>query len=274
MISKVLSNLMHETSDLVDIPRGFRQGSPLSPFLLVMVLDLAITRCCELWKSKGMGIKIDEALLSILAFAGDILLFSNNPSDLATMASDLSNALAEIGLSINWGKCSWTCNVEEDLIIRVQGTLIPYSPASTGFPYLGTPLTLDGRAGVTLDHRISAAWRVFYSRVDVWSSKSSVDSKTRTFKLTIEACALFGCESWHLTRKEQNSLDTTLCHMLREVLRSWMAQWKLGLSGGDAQVAMPKRNGWTWGTCPGLQSMLLGSGTGFAKSLTCLRMIR
>ena len=83
-----------------------------------------------------MRIKIDETLLSILAFADDILVFSNNPSGLATVAADLSNALAEIGLSINWGKCSWTCNVDEDLIIQVQGTLIPFNPARVGFPYL------------------------------------------------------------------------------------------------------------------------------------------
>ena len=251
----------------------------MSPFLFVMVLDLAIFRCCELWKSKGMGIKIDETLLSILAFADDILSFSNNPSDLVTLATDLSNALAEIGLSTNWGKCSWTCNVDEDLTIQVQGTLIPFNPARVGFPYLGTLLTLDGRAGVTLDHRISAAWRAFYSRMDVWNSKSSVDSKMKVFKLTIEACALFGCKSWHLTKKERNTLDTTLWHMLRKVRRSgrrplpdgtvetWLEWWRR--TGRDA-----KKNGWTWGTCTGLRSMLLESGTGLAKSLTCLRMIR
>ena len=67
------------TSDLVDTQRGVRQGSPLSPLLFVMVLDLAIIRCCELWRSKGMGIKIGDSLLSILAFAGDILFSVTTP---------------------------------------------------------------------------------------------------------------------------------------------------------------------------------------------------
>ena len=102
-----------------------------------MVLGLAIIRCCDLRKSKGMRIKIDETLLSILAFADDILVFSNNPSGLATVAADLSNALAEIGLSINWGKCSWICNVDEDLIIQVHGTLIPFNPARVSCSILG-----------------------------------------------------------------------------------------------------------------------------------------
>ena len=171
-------------------------------------------------ESKGMGIKIGGSLLSILVLADGILFFSDNPSDLAKMASDLSDALAEIGLSINWGKCSWTCNVDGDFIIQPQGILVPYTPACVGFPYLGTLLTLDGRASVTLDHRISAAWRALYSRMDIWNPKSSADSKMKVFKLTTEACAFFGCESWGLTRKERNTLDTTLWHMLRKVLRS------------------------------------------------------
>ena len=81
--------------------------------------------------------------------------------------------------------------------------------------------------------------------MDVWNSKSSVDSKVKVFKLTIEVCALFGCESWHLTRKERNTLDTTLWHMLRKVLRSvrrplpdgtvetWLEWWRR--TGRDAK---------------------------------------
>ena len=75
--------------------------------------------------------------------------------------------------------------------------------------------------------------------------ESSADSKVKVFMLTIEACALFGCESWHLTRKGRNTLDTTLWHMLRKVLRSgrwpfpdgtvetWLDWWRS--TGRDAK---------------------------------------
>ena len=187
-----------------------RQGSPLSPFLLVTVLDGVIKKCLSKWHSQKMGLKLGEHYFSLLAFADDILIFSHKPSELTRMALDLSDALAEIGLTINWGKCSWTCNTDEELSLAVQGNTLPYIPAHAGFPYLGTLLTFDGRSGTTLDHRMSSAWRAFYSRSDIWSSKSSLHSKLHVFRMTVEPCALFGCGSWHLIRQERNTLDTTL----------------------------------------------------------------
>lgn len=225
-------------SESVNVERGVRQGSPLSPFLFVMVLDLVIKRCIQTWTGKGYGIMWHKWLIQLLAFADDILLFAESALQLQKMATDLSVSLATIGLAINWKKCLWTCNREVDYSISVQGVVVSHCAASLGFPYLGSLLTLDGKSSVTLDHRIAASWRAFYARKEVWRSRASFESKVRVFRLVVESCALFGCESWHLTRKERNLLDSTMCRMLRKILNykrrpqpdgtveTWLEWWR------------------------------------------------
>ena len=58
---------------------GTRQGGPLSPLLFNMVLEVLATAITEVKEIKGIQIGKEEVKLSL--FAGDMILYLENPKD-------------------------------------------------------------------------------------------------------------------------------------------------------------------------------------------------
>ena len=58
---------------------GIRQGCPLSPLLLNIVLEVLATANRELKEMKGIQIRKEERKLSL--FAADMILYTENPKD-------------------------------------------------------------------------------------------------------------------------------------------------------------------------------------------------
>ena len=89
-------------SGKVPISWGERQGSPLSPFLFVVVLNMVSVEPTAKWNKKGWGFKLDlDSLISHLAFADDLILVAEDPITLALMAADVAEELARVGLGLN-----------------------------------------------------------------------------------------------------------------------------------------------------------------------------
>ena len=106
-----------QLSEEIHIARGVRQGDPLSPVLFNTVIDL-----CLRHTDSNIGVAIGDQRLSCLAFADDLVIFSQTPSGLQRQFSIVEDALDKCGLAINARKCAsiridmhgrrkiWACN--------------------------------------------------------------------------------------------------------------------------------------------------------------------
>ncbi|GBN40131.1 Retrovirus-related Pol polyprotein from type-2 retrotransposable element R2DM, partial [Araneus ventricosus] len=87
---------------------GVKQGDPLSSILFNMVIDQLIK------KLKGLvGLEIDGSVMSISAYADDILLFASSSAGLQHLINETANFLATCNLHINCAK-SFTISVLAD----------------------------------------------------------------------------------------------------------------------------------------------------------------
>ena len=79
---------------------GRRQGSPLSPLLFNIVLEVLATAIREEKEIKGIQIIKEEVKLSL--FAGDMMLYIENPQDATRKLLELINAFDKVaGYKIN-----------------------------------------------------------------------------------------------------------------------------------------------------------------------------
>ena len=67
--------------------------------------------------------------------------------------------------------------------------------------------------------RLTAAWRGFFSRVDVWKSRAPLTNKLAVLQQTVEQVALFGPEVWTPSCRDRAMLNTTLFRMIRKIMR-------------------------------------------------------
>lgn len=86
-------------SDALSVPvrQGIKQGDPLSPFIFNCVLDPLLV-CLN---DSRLGYHIDGVSAGAMAFADDLLLFSENHSALQEMLQRVERYLADVGLRLN-----------------------------------------------------------------------------------------------------------------------------------------------------------------------------
>lgn len=131
--STVISS-QKEKSRVIPVTRGVKQGDPLSPFLFNLVIDEAITNA----KKLGLGIRLGEERVSVLAFADDLVVAAETPAGLQALIDVICDTLSGAGLRVNAGKC-------RSLSLQIDGKRKKWYLASqTRFHVGGAPMDSIG----------------------------------------------------------------------------------------------------------------------------------
>ncbi|GBP03806.1 LINE-1 retrotransposable element ORF2 protein [Eumeta japonica] len=136
------------------IEKGVRQGDPLSPKLIIAVLE-DIFRNLD-WEH--FGININGSNLNHLRFADDIVLFAEKPGTLQTTLQQLDGESKKAGLCMNLTKTKLMTNaVKENIVIGEEN--IEYVDE---YIYLGQTISINDQYSKEIDKRISNTWKRYW----------------------------------------------------------------------------------------------------------------
>ena len=98
---KLTANILNdEKLKAFPLRSGTRQGCPLSPLLLNIVLKVLVTAIREEKEIKGIQIRKEEVKLSL--FADDMILYTENPKDsIRKLLELISEFIKVVGFKIN-----------------------------------------------------------------------------------------------------------------------------------------------------------------------------
>ena len=98
---KLMANILNdEKLKAFPLRSGTRQGCPLSPLLLNIVLKVLVTAIREEKEIKGIQIRKEEVKLSL--FADDMILYTENPKDsIRKLLELISEFIKVVGFKIN-----------------------------------------------------------------------------------------------------------------------------------------------------------------------------
>uniref|UniRef100_A0A7I4Y4S3 Reverse transcriptase domain-containing protein n=1 Tax=Haemonchus contortus TaxID=6289 RepID=A0A7I4Y4S3_HAECO len=180
---------------------GVHQGSALSPLLFVVVMD-AITK--DLQKPAPWS----------LLYADDVMLASEDKSELESQVQTWSDRLARFGLRLNVKKTEYlTTDSSEPGSIKINGTELT---RTTTFKYHGSALASDGSLGFETNSRVNAAWLKWRSMTGVLCDKNIPERlKSKIYRTVIRPVAIYGAECWLTTKEVEARLSAMETKMLR-----------------------------------------------------------
>ena len=206
-------------SDWFSVKSGVKQGCVMSGFLFLMIIDWIMTQAVQ---ENNTGIKWTlMQQLEDLDYADDIALLASEWNHLQKKLQRIKLYGEQAGLKINVGKTKSMCiDPTNNRPFQIGETEIE---EVLKFIYLGGLVTKDGGAGEDIRRRIGQAYAAYFKLQKVWkSSKIFTKTKIRIFKSNVVSVLLYGCESWRMTRGDEQKLDVFLHTSLRRILKiSW-----------------------------------------------------
>ena len=186
---------------------GLHQGSALSPFLFVTILD-AISQHCRI------GIPWE------LLFADDLVIIATSKEELQRRWLKWKNSMESVGLKVNIGKTEVLVasrdNENEKVYIKdEQGISLKQCDC---FKYLGSAIDEKGTCDEAVKGRVKSAWGKWWelSRV-LYDKHMPLRFKSKIYKTIIRPVMLYGAESWTVKKKDIDLLERTEMKMLRRL---------------------------------------------------------
>ena len=135
-------------SDSFKVDMGLHQGSALSPYLFIMVMDVM---------AEGVRKEVPESMM----FADDIVLCGGREVDMTAYLDTLTKSLEESGMRVSMAKTQFMdFNCEHNQ----QGNREPVKILGeelervTHFKYLGTSMEEEGGMETEITKRVGAGW--------------------------------------------------------------------------------------------------------------------
>ena len=184
---------------------GLHQGSALSPFLFLVVLDtitVELRENDELWE---------------LLFADDLVIIADTEEELQQRYLAWKNSLESKGMKVNTQKTEVMVSSreghEEINIISEDGGRLKQSRE---FKYLGSVLAEEGGTEKAVRQRVKEAWSKWKDVSGViLDTKIPLKLRMKIYKSVIRPVLLYGAETWSLRKKEEDILERTEMRMVR-----------------------------------------------------------
>jgi hypothetical protein len=229
-------------SEWFDVHGGVRQGCVIAPMLFNIYMDFVVRQAMAQMPD-GCGVELayhadgklhrkkwgsggNLELLSVLLYADDMVLLSDNREELATMLQVMDRVSAGMGLRINAskteimsitaaGQCSTEAQQEGGGVVISEG-LVKEVPQ---FKYLGSMLAASGKLDAELAIRKGRAVGRFKQFERMWGTKHlSVVTKVKCYRAYVLPILLFGSECWALSKKQSLMLERVHTSCLRSIL--------------------------------------------------------
>lgn len=198
------------------IKSGVKQGCVMSGLLFIIVIDWIMRNTIK-DKKRGIRWKFTSSLED-LDFADDIVLMSSKFDDLQQKTYIFEKFSKTVGLTINRKKTK-SMRINEKYTNKINLSNKDIEDVSS-FTYLGVTVNKEGGTNEEIRTRIAKAQNCFCRLNNVWRSSKLVSStKLNLFNALVKSVLLYGCETWKLTKAQNNKLDAWQNKCLRKILQ-------------------------------------------------------
>nr|CDJ87499.1 RNA-directed DNA polymerase (reverse transcriptase) domain containing protein [Haemonchus contortus] len=158
-----------------------------------------------------------------LLYADDVMLASEDKSELESQVQTWSDRLAMLGLRLNVKKTEYlTTDPSEPGSIMISGIKLT---RTTTFKYLGSAIASDGSLGFETNSRVNAAWLKCRLMTGVLCDKNILEPlKSKIYRTVIRQVAIYGAECWPATK------EVEVCF---SVMETKLLRWTAGVTRLD-----------------------------------------
>ena len=199
-----------ETSQWLDVKSGVKQGCVLSGLLFLIVMDWIMTKTGIRWNF--------TTVLEDIDFADDLALLSSTKTHIQKKVDRLNKHSKAIGMKTSIKKTKLMRNNAKDQIpVSIDGKDVEDVDS---FTYLGAIVNKTGGAEQDITARVGKARSSFNKLTKVWkSSQYGIRTKTRIFNSNVLTVLLYGSETWRMTERDEDKLDSFQHKCLRKILK-------------------------------------------------------
>lgn len=192
------------TSDEFGVAVGLHQGSALSPYLFLLVMD-ALTS------------DIQEEAPWCMLFADDIVLVGEDGADVQNRLVKWQQKLENVGLKISRTKTEYLfCDfggLSSSVALSLDGVPLP---VCSDFKYLGSLIQGDGEIDRDVKHRINSGWMKWRQVTGTTCDpRMPLKLKGKIYKTIIRPVVMYGSECWAIKGMDERRLHASEMRMLR-----------------------------------------------------------
>ena len=190
-------------SEHFEVGIGLHQGSALSPFLFIMLVDTI---------SQDVRTELPWELL----YADDLAIIDITSTDTQSRLETWQKVLTDNGLKINVAKTEHLSTRENPLPMTLNGEELKHVDH---FKYLGSVIDKDGTIDKDVDLRVQAAWSSWRKLTGVlYDRKIPLRLKAKIYEAIIRPALTYGGECWAMKVTNKRKIATTEMRMLRGIL--------------------------------------------------------